>query len=573
MSGQTEGKPGPGSGTGAAAPEVPGTAIPTPGAPPDTVTARAVQAAPPVGTLTGHADGTIRSTVPTGPGTRLGNRYRLVLRVGADLSAGAEFWRAEDTILQRDVGVTVLRRLPADEADEDPEGTARAGEMIVRALRSGGFEHPGCARLLDVLAAGSPGVPPDVQGAAVTEWVAEHSLTEAVAGGLIKPLRAARMVQQLAAAADEAHSRGLVLGTDHPQRIRVTGDGRAQVAFVLPRPGLTPEDDVRGLGAVLYTLLTSRWPLSGSDAARAGLPSPGRDEHGAPVPPSALRPGVPVELDAVCTAALGWHPAGAAVGRVHTAAAVHRMIGEVVAEDDRAALFPPEHDGVPAEPGDVWQDKGRDAPPQDPRRRRKLLIGLCVLGAGVLVVLGYLGVQLGALVGESSGPAIVVGDNAAGAPPPTEPGAPAASVAISGVALEVYDRTGDRDNAADVERAIDGDPATSWSTFTYKQQLPALKPGVGLMASFPSVEQLSRLTVRSPSAGTVVEIRSAPSADADLAQTQLIGTQTLSAGTTTVSMADSQPTQHVLLWITTLGGGGDANVSQVDELTFYRAGL
>lgn len=582
MSGQTEETPVPGSGTGTAAaapvaavPEVPGTTIPSPAGPPDTAAVRASRSAPPVnGTSVARGGSAVRSTAATGPGTVLGNRYRLVLRVGSDLSAGAEFWRAEDTILQRDVGVTVLRRLPADEADEDPEGTARAGEMIVRALRSGGFEHPGCARLLDVLAAGSPGVPSDVLGAAVTEWVADHSLTEAVAGGLIKPLRAARMVQQLAAAAEEAHGRGLVLGTDHPQRIRVTGDGRAQVAFVLPRPGLTPEDDVRGLGAVLYTLLTSRWPLSGSDAARAGLPSPERDEHGAPVPPSALRPGVPVELDAVCTAALGAHGAGPVVGRVHTAAAVHRMIGEVVREDDRAAIFPPEHDGVPAEPGDVWQAKTRRAAPQPPDRRRKLLIGLGVLGAGVLVVLGYLGVQVGAMFGESRGPAIVVGDNAAaGAPVPTTPGGPAASVAVSGVSLEVYDRTGDRDNPADVERAVDGDPATSWSTFTYKQQLPALKPGVGLMASFASVEQLSRLSVRSPSAGTVVEIRSAPSADAELGETQLLATQTLGAGTTTISLADSQPTQHVLVWITKLSGGGDANVSQIDELTFYRAGL
>ncbi|GAA4687962.1 protein kinase family protein [Pseudonocardia yuanmonensis] len=588
MSGQTEEKPVPGPGTGAAAaaapvaaapvagatPEVPGTAIPSPAGPSDAATVRSVQSAPPVTAAPLARGGAVRSTAATGPGTVLGNRYRLVLRVGSDLSAGAEFWRAEDTILQRDVGVTVLRRLPADEADEDPEGTARAGEMIVRALRSGGFEHPGCARLLDVLAAGSPGVPSDVLGAAVTEWVAEHSLTEAVAGGLIKPLRAARMVQQLAAAADEAHGRGLVLGTDHPQRIRVTGDGRAQVAFVLPRPGLTPEDDVRGLGAVLYTLLTSRWPLSGSDAARAGLPSPERDEHGAPVPPSALRPGIPVELDAVCTAALGAHGAGPVVGRVHTAAAVHRMIGEVVLEDDRAALFPPEHDGVGAEPGDVWQAKTRKAAPQDPDRRRKLLIGLGVLGAGVLVVLGYLGVQLGAMFGEPNAPAIVVGDSAAaGAPAPTAPGGPAVSVAVSGVSLEVYDRTGDRDNASDVERAVDGDPATSWATFTYKQQLPALKPGVGLMASFASVEQLSRLTVRSPSAGTVVEIRSAPSVDADLDETQLLTTETLGSGSTTISLADSQPTQHVLVWITKLGGGGDANVSQIDELTFYRAGV
>jgi len=514
----------------------------------------------------------VRSTAGSGAGTILAGRYRLVARVGSDLSAGAEFWRAEDTVLQRDVGLTVLRRRQADEGRDDPEGTARAAEMIVRALRSGGFEHQGCARLLDVLAAGSPGVPSDVLGAAVTEWVADRSLTEAVADGLIKPHRAARMVQQLAAAAEEAHGRGLVLGTDHPQRIRITGDGRAQVAFVLPRPGVSPADDVRGLGAVLYTLLTSRWPLSGSDAARAGLPSPKREADGSPVPPSSLRPGVPVELDAVCGAALAAaeppvEPAG--VGRVHTAAAVHRMIGEVVAEDDRGALFPPDHDGVAAAPNDVWQAKTRKAEPRDPRRRRKLAIGLGVLAAAVLAVLGYLGVQIGSLFVEPSAPAIVVGEqNAASA----VPGGPAQSVPITGVAMEVVDDQGDRDNADEVDRAVDGDPGTAWSTYTYRQQLPALKPGVGLMASFASVEQLSRVTVESPSAGTVVEIRSAPSATADLGETTLLTRETLEAGTTTISLADSQPVQHLLVWITKLGGGGESYVSQIDEIVFSRAG-
>ena len=35
---------------------------------------------------------------------------------------------------------------------------------------------------------------------------------------------------------------GLVLGCDHPQRIRITPDGRAQLCFVLPRPEVAPAD-------------------------------------------------------------------------------------------------------------------------------------------------------------------------------------------------------------------------------------------------------------------------------------------------------------------------------------------
>ena len=174
----------------------------------------------------------------TAAGTLLAGRYRLHTRVGSDTAAGAEFWRAEDTVLQRDVGVTVLRKLaPEDGAiggESDPTGATRAGEMVVRALRSGSFEHDGCARLLDVLAPEGSRIPDDVLGAAVTEWVAGRSLTELMADGMIRPLAAARAVAPLAAAAEAAHRHGLVLGCDHPQRIRITPDGRAQLASCCP---------------------------------------------------------------------------------------------------------------------------------------------------------------------------------------------------------------------------------------------------------------------------------------------------------------------------------------------------
>ncbi|MHA6797252.1 protein kinase family protein [Pseudonocardia bannensis] len=557
MSGQTEQRPAPTHNSGGA-----GTAqVPEQTRPADVPTCRAPRSEP-----SPAAGGT------TG-GSMLADRYRLHTRVGSDLGAGAEFWRAEDTILRRDVAITVLRRLEADPASDDPDGTIRAGEMIVRALRTGCFEHRGCARLLDVLAAGSPGVPTDVLGAAVAEWVPGRSLGETVASGLIKPLTAARMVEPLAAAAEEAHRHGLVLGCDHPQRIRITPDGRAQLAFVLPRPDLRPADDVRGLGAVLYALLTSRWPLSGADAALAGLGAVVRGDGGAPPAPSTLRPGVPVELDALTAGTLGDDDAP---GRVHTAAAVHKLISEVVAEDDRAALFPPVHDGVPSAPGDVWQDDARVVRPTDPERKRKLAIGLSVLGAGMLVVFGYLGIQLGSLFGNSAGPAIVVDSAAAppGSPPaPARPAPPAGgSTAASVAGIEVYDNTGDKDNAGRISRIIDGNPSTSWRTFVYKQPFPALKPGVGIMVSFASAVQLSSLTIDSPSGGTVVQIRSAPTADAEFDETVAITEATLEPGDTRISLAQSQPVQHVLIWITKLGGGGSENATEINEVGFQRAG-
>ncbi len=512
-------------------------------------------------------------SVPSGTatGTLLSGRYQLQTRVGSDTAAGAEFWRALDTVLQREVAVTVLRKLGPEAGaiggEDDPTGPARAGEMVVRALRSGSFEHTGCSRLLDVLAPGTTGVPADVLGAAVTEWVPGRSLAETVSDGLIKPLAAARALIPLAAAAEEAHRHGLVLGCDHPQRVRVTPDGRAQLCFALPRPDVEPADDVRGLGAVLYTLLTSQWPLSAADAARAGLAAAERTATGEPTLPSRHRPGVPVELDTLATGTLGTTESA---GHVHTAAAVHRLLTEVVEEDDKVALFPPAHDGVPPAPDDVWQDRSRAVPRADPERKRKMMIALVSLGSAVLIALGFVAIQLGAAFSDGGGPHIVVGSPpVAPSDAPPEAG-PARDGQVAVAAVDVYDTVGDRDNAGRIGRVVDGDPATGWRTFVYNQQFPALKPGVGIMMSFASAVQLAELSIESPTPGTVVEIRSATAADTEFADTVPITTATLRRGVTTISLAGSQPVNHVLVWIKKLG---DGNVSEINEVQFRRAGV
>jgi hypothetical protein len=142
---------------------------------------------------------------------------------------------------------------------------------------------------------------------------------------------------------------------------------------------------------------------------------------------------------------------------------------------------------------------------------------------------------------------------------------------VTNVSLSVYDPEGDGDNSDTVSRATDGVAGTAWRTQEYRQQLPALKPGVGLMASFVSTEQLADLAIDSQSPGTVVEVRTAPSPDAPLDQTVPVTTVTLQQGRTTVPLAQSQPTQHLLLWITKLGGGGSTYVSDIGELSFDRA--
>jgi hypothetical protein len=184
---------------------------------------------------------------------------------------------------------------------------------------------------------------------------------------------------------------------------------------------------------------------------------------------------------------------------------------------------------------------------------------------------------VGSLFVDSRGaPVIVVGNDAppaaAGAPAPAAPPAPAGGAPVAVAGIEVYDPTGDADNSGRVSRIIDGNVDSNWRTFEYKQQFPALKPGVGIMVSFASAVQLTAVSIVSPSPGTVIQVRSAQTADAALDDTTVVAEGTLGDGGTQISLAGSQPVTHVLLWITKLGGGGSANITQINEVQFLRAG-
>lgn len=74
----------------------------------------------------------------------------------------------------------------------------------------------------------------------------------------------------------------------------------------------------------------------------------------------------------------------------------------------------------------------------------------------------------------------------------------------------VFCPDGEPDDPGDARLAIDGNPATAWSTDIYTDPVPfpSLKIGVGLMLQLPKPTLVGNLTIDISSTGTRVEIRS-----------------------------------------------------------------
>lgn len=497
---------------------------------------------------TGHEGGRAAAAWPA-PGAVLGRgRYRLLTEVGRDDRCGARLWRGRDSVLERDVALTLFVSDAGDTAAAD-----RMRDAVARAMRSAGLQTAGAARVLDVLEPG-PGPGPAV-AAVVAEWTPGRDLVEVVHDGLPSPSVVAGMLAPLAGAVEDAHRAGLVLGCDHPERIRVTPQGYARFAFPGPPSDTTSADDVHGLGAALYLLLTGHWPLGNGSTA---LPAAPRSPSGTLVNPRTLRPGVPLDLSTLAVRSL----AGVGTGGVHTGAAVARVL-----ERSAGGLLPDDAEGTA-----VWHGAGED-PPLPPEQRKRLRIGVATLVVASLLILGWFGMQVVSIF-TGGPPDVVIDGQPPAARPPAAPGpqpASATPVPVSGVTVYDVSSADDPDNAEDVELTVDGDPSTTWSTDNYFQPFPALKEGLGVMLDLDEPVAVGMLVVGSPSQGTQIEVRAAPSPDAALGETAVVGGATLQEGRTTVPVRLHEPAQYVLVWITDLAETDGGNRSEIGEITVLPA--
>jgi serine/threonine protein kinase len=268
--------------------------------------------------------------------------------------ATGSVYLAADPFTQRDVALKVMKKLPSD-----PEAARRHLRFFQNeAALAGKLRHPHIVSILDAGVEDASGAEP--LRYLVMEVVEGEPLARYCdPGALLDPTRITGLVYKTSKALEFANSVGVVHRDIKPANILVHGDfdikvsdfGAAQLAHsqVTQVSGvgspayMSPEQlkgeeidfrsDMYSLGAVLYHLLTGRRPFDGGNTfeliqAIIETPAP---------PPSAQRPGIPPELDAIVARALAksraerfesWDELGGALAKLLALATTEAQLSE-----------------------------------------------------------------------------------------------------------------------------------------------------------------------------------------------------------------------------------------------------
>lgn len=450
-----------------------------------------------------------RSHTPLLPDHLVAGRYRLVAHLAGD--GATQVWEAHDDVLARPVAITVMRRDPDDEAFDD---------RYHRAALAARLAHPNIVSTFD---AGTEG---DV-AFVVTELLRGRTLRQRLdRQGPLTGAETIRVGVDLATALEAVHRAELIHGGVTPATVALTEDGRAITNVKLTDCGLAPlraghdaRADLRDLGAVLYE-------------ACSGTPVRPAADGGPPPRPRKLQAGIPKPLDSAIVRALSDHPSE----RFGSAGDLRNALEAIDLEPDDAAPF---IERQPTPP--------HGAPPAVRQARRRSWIPL----AGLVVIAAIALAIATALISGKHPLGVGLGSGSPGTP-------------VKVTAAHSFDPEGDNtENEAQTPFAIDGNPATVWSTVRYNSRPFAnLKHGVGLVLTLDRPHKLQQLAITSKTQGWAAQIFVSDVSHPALSEWgKAVTTKTGINGNATFDLGGHEGAA-VLIWITDTGVDRKAEIAE-----------
>ena len=458
----------------------------------------------------------------------IAGRYELKETVGT--GGMSTVYCAFDTLLERNVALKILH--------EQYGGDQEYVERFRREARAvAQLSHPNIVTVID---RGEE----DGKQFIVFELGDGENLKELVArGGPLPVRRVLELGLEVGRALAFAHAGGLIHRDVKPQNVLLNGDGRAKVTdfgivrsldavgqtetgtvlgtshYIAPEQArgerVDAQTDVYSFGVVLHELLTGEVPYTGDNFLSVAM------KHVNDPVPSVLdtRPDAPIRLATLIERCLSKEPAGRPASMDEVVAELEAVQADLDAREDGE--------------GTMIMRKPAVVPVRAPKQARRtplwlLLLGLLLLAAAVGGIL------------------LAIRDD--GSPGGATGGAP---VRLQGVAS--YDPDGDNEEHSErVADATDGDPATYWTTESYRA---FSKPGVGLVLKVEGGNPQT-LTLTTDTPGFNAEIRAGSSPDGPF--DTVVAADARTAPTTTWELGDTDA-PYFVVWITDLDGVAHVN--------------
>ena len=463
----------------------------------------------------------------------IAGRYELKETVGT--GGMSTVYCAFDTLLERNVALKILHEQYGGD-EEYVERFRREARAVAQ------LSHPNIVTVID---RGEE----DGKQFIVFELVDGENLKELVArGGPLPVRRVLELGLEVGRALAFAHAQGLIHRDVKPQNVLLNGDGLAKVTdfgivrsldavgqtetgtvlgtshYIAPEQArgerVDAQTDVYSFGVVLHELLTGDVPYPGDNFLSVAM------KHVNDPVPSVLdtRPDAPIRLATLIERCLAKEPADRPASMDEVVAELEAVNAELDAREGGEGTM------IMRKPPTI------PVPPRQKRHVRRgrrtplwlLLLGLLLLAAAVG------GILLATLDDDSPGG--VVG------------GAP---VTLEGVAS--YDPPpGDNEEHSErVADATDGDPATYWTTESYRA---FSKPGVGLVLKVNGSPQRLTLTTDTPGFNAEIRAGSSPEGPFDT----IVAGDARTAATTTWELGETDA-PYLVVWITDLDGVAHVN--------------
>ena len=450
-------------------------------------------------------------------------RYALDVQISSSLSS--PIWRAMDQSLKRWVTLILL-----------PTSDLRSVKLLQECQQAAVNDRRDVVSILDVvpdgkISSGTDSNSQDRYVGIVTEWLDGETLDRLIVrrGEVLPVEQALRQLGIIANTLMHAHSLNVFHRRLRPhnvifsqgQEVRLTGFG-VDSALLGPDSMDGIAQDIKGVGQLLFVMITGMWPLGSVDSLPAAL----SDGGSGLVLPSQVHGGVSSYIDRLYQRTQdGTYTSmrqlldALSVGEVEESESLQSRVSRLTASS--VTWSPPQSS-------------------QSSRVRTSVIAGLSVL------VFGWIGWQLlTSNFQRSEAPVAILASPLPSIAVPQATGEVAKAVTVTS-----YDPLGDNEENADQALlAIDSDNETAWTTASYNKSDMSGKAGVGLLVDLGVEEEVYSVEIDFISAGHTAEIYVVNSTEPDFATELKFGDTNPNESSSEISSTDPVSGRYVLVWL------------------------